>query len=69
MSLTILLKGKYSKIIFSAAHNSAIHQAVSKLVAVHTGLTGGDKQIDKNSHLDCAIESLRNCGVQMTKML
>jgi hypothetical protein len=66
MSQSILLKGEYNKKISHAAHQAAIHKAVSKLVRVPRALTGGDKPIGKNSHLDYAIESLRNCS-EMTK--
>jgi hypothetical protein len=67
MSQSILLKGEYNKKISHAAHLAAIHKAVSELVTVRRGLRGCDKRIGKNSHLDYAMDSLRNCGVEITK--
>jgi len=67
MSQSVILQGEYNKKITHATRSAAIHQAVSELVAVHTGLTGGNKKIGKNSHLNYAIESLRQCGVDITK--
>jgi len=67
MSQSVLLQGEYNKKITHATCNAAIHEAVTELVAFRRGLTGGSKRIGKNSHLNYAIESLRGCGVEVTK--